>query len=117
MRRELLPFELYVGSSCLTDSHIFTGSGSKSRCVRHPKLAVQPPKLDMRRKLAIFKLNLHSSCHSEDRSGISNCSRSAWTKHVMKAGQIDLDLRKDRLTIGRNLTSDRSESFVGPTSV
>jgi len=83
----------------------------------HPKLALQPPKLDMRRKLAIFKLNLHSSCHSEDRSGISNCSRSAWTQHVMKAGRIDLDLRKDRLTIGRNLTSDRSESFVGPTSV
>ena len=36
MRRELLPFEPYVGSSCLTDSHISTGSGSRSQCVRRP---------------------------------------------------------------------------------
>jgi len=52
MGRELLPFELYAGSSCLTDSHISTGSGSRScshsASTVHPKLAVQPRKLDMR---------------------------------------------------------------------
>src|SRR5271170_321856 len=59
MRRELLPFELYVGSSCLTDSHISTGSGGRSWCVHPPpKLAVQPPKLDVRWKLANLSLIL-----------------------------------------------------------
>jgi len=39
--------------------------------------------------------------HSEDRSGIRNCSRSARTQVLIKGGRIGLNRSKDRLAIGR----------------